>query len=245
MLVLVFLWGLTDKNVSFYAKMFGFVHGEILLLMMWCFGASLRFFQSWTTLFYIILPNLNGAVSTRRVGEINWASLQQSYKDRGEDAREETSLSVCSSVFLWRQGERVGQVKALPWGQAGRARVCLHACEWACTLPCSTRVWAVRVASWSFRYFSGRSLSIACSKEKDRQQGKRQMSDRARQGDRKSDSWRTHPIALIHLWSRPRRHVGRPRHKKVSRSRWFKIVRGNQKWRPVSYKSSSLWDCGK
>lgn len=32
-------------------------------------------------------------------------------------------------------------------------------------VPCSTRVCAVRVASWSFLYFSGRSLSMACGDE--------------------------------------------------------------------------------
>lgn len=45
------------------------------------------------------------------------------------------------SAFLWRQGERVGQVEALPWGQRGCACMCLRACYPArpgsepCALP--------------------------------------------------------------------------------------------------------------
>lgn len=49
---------------------------------------------------------------------------------RGRTGR---NISLCLflslSVFLWRQGERVGQVEVLPWGQTGCACMCLYACE--------------------------------------------------------------------------------------------------------------------
>lgn len=55
------------------------------------------------------------------------------HKDRVKD-RWEVSLSVspCEWVFLWRQGEWVGQVEVLPWEQTRGACMSVYACEWVC-----------------------------------------------------------------------------------------------------------------
>lgn len=88
---------------------------------------------------------------------------------RGQ-TRRNSVLSVPFSVSVSMETRRQGGTGR---GVAmGTDRVCKHVfcvnVNECARLPCSTRVWAVRVASWSFRYFSGRSLSIAYSNGKDR-----------------------------------------------------------------------------
>lgn len=127
-------------------------------------------------------------VKKEKVKSINWVLcvFRQLHKDRGEDGWEETSLSL-SLILSVALSIRVSMVTRREGGTGGGVamgtdsvcvcasvytRVSKQAC-WVCVLPCSTRVCAVRVASWSFRYFSGRSLPIACGYENKRQAEKR------------------------------------------------------------------------
>lgn len=109
----------------------------------------------------------HGAQGNRRVKSINWLCPcsqmpQQLHKDRGEGRREETAfyLFLSLSVFLWRQGGRVGQVEALPWGQTGCASMCLCECEWVCTftlldkgLSCARCLLKLSVLFWTLPFY--------------------------------------------------------------------------------------------
>lgn len=68
---------------------------------------------------------------------------------------------------------------------------CACLCE-SVQVPCSTSVCAVRVASWSFLYFSGRSRSMACGKQSGGRERRAQQ-----QNNREADWLNIRAVAVI------------------------------------------------
>ena len=152
--------------------------------------------------------SLNGVQSRsrnewRKVKSINWVFLcfqrpQQLHKDRGEDGREETSLSVCSSLYQCFYGD-----KARGWDrwrrchgdrQGVRACVCMHVNE--CVRLCASvhvtlldqglrracRLLKLSVLLWPLSLYRLWQREGEVVRESERQEVKGQETDKERQG---------------------------------------------------------------